>query len=141
MRYVTYDEAGNLTGSYLQDVHPDHLSHYIPVSDEIGLNWTAYKANVVRNGVEPAPPVVPPVVVPDEVTRRRGLQALLISGVTEAMIEAAIEAALTGLECELALIEFRTSQTFERNRPLVLAIGGAMGLDLDELFTLAASLP
>lgn len=141
MRYVTYDDTGNLTGCYLQDVHPDHLSHHIMVSEEYAINWPAYKANVVRNGLELAPPVVSPVVVPTEVSRRRGLQALLISGVTEAMIEVAIEAALSGLQRDLAMIEFRTSQTFERNRPLVLAIGGAMGLDLDDLFTLAGSLP
>jgi hypothetical protein len=103
--------------------------------------WFLNGENRAAHGVTEVadPPPVP--VVPQEVTRRRGLQALLISGVTEAMIEAAIEAALTGLQRELALIEFRTSQTFERTRPLVIAIGGAMGLDLDELFILAASLP
>lgn len=103
--------------------------------------WFADPVNRAEHGITEAedPPVDP--VVPQEVSRRRGLQALLISGVTEAMIEAAIEAALSGLQRDLAMIEFRTSQTFERNRPLVIAIGGAMSLDLDDLFTLAGSLP
>lgn len=83
----------------------------------------------------------PPVVVPQKVTRRQGLQALLLIGVTVPMIEAHIEASeMTDLQKGLALIEVRDSQDFERNRPLVVSIGTALGLDLDELFTTAASL-
>jgi hypothetical protein len=103
--------------------------------------WFADPTNRAEHGITEVEDPPPEVVVPSEVTRRRGLQALLISGVTEAMIETAINGALTGLNRDLALIEFRTSQTFERTRPLVIAIGGAMGLDLDDLFILAGSLP
>jgi hypothetical protein len=80
-------------------------------------------------------------VVPAEVTRRAGLQALLLEGVTEAMVEAKIEELLVSPDKEMALIEFRASQVFQRNRPLVMQIGTAMGLDLDALFISAASLP
>lgn len=55
MNYVTYDEAGNLTGAYIQDVLPQHQPTHIEVSPEIYDNWTAYRANAARNGVELAP--------------------------------------------------------------------------------------
>lgn len=50
--YVTYDEAGNLTGGYLQALHPEHAGAYIIVSDDIRLNWPNYRANAARDGVE-----------------------------------------------------------------------------------------
>lgn len=79
--------------------------------------------------------------VPQSVTRRQGLQALYLAGVTEAMIEAKIIELLDGNERALALIEFRTSQTFERNRQLVIQMGAAFGLDLNAIFTTAHSIP
>ena len=57
MRYVTYDPTGNLTGCYLQDLHPDHADNCIPVSEDIAREWANYRANEARDGVEPAPPV------------------------------------------------------------------------------------
>lgn len=81
-------------------------------------------------------------VVPSEVSRRRGLQALLLErGITESAVETAITSHLDGIERDLALIEFTTSQTFERYRPLVIQMGALLGLDLDALFIKAASLP
>lgn len=50
--YVTYDEFGNLTGGFLQEIHTEHADCYIIVSDEIRLNWPNYKANSDRTGVE-----------------------------------------------------------------------------------------
>jgi hypothetical protein len=90
----------------------------------IGAQWVAASATV-----------------PAEVTRRAGLQALLLEGVTEAMVEAKIEELLTSPDKEMALIEFRASQVFIRQRPLVIQIGTALGLDLDAVFIRAAALP
>lgn len=59
MNYVTYDADGNLTGSYQQDLHPDHAGNYIEVSDEQRLDWVLYRANAGRNGLELVPPVAP----------------------------------------------------------------------------------
>lgn len=86
------------------------------------------------------PPVAPPEPVPQEVTRRQGWQALFLAGVTEADVEAIINAIENDTERGLALIELRTATTFERHRPLVLAAGAALGLDLDQLFIDAAKL-
>lgn len=77
--------------------------------------------------------------IPQSVTRRQGLQALFLEGVTEAMIEAQIDL-MPSPQKELALIELRTSQVFERGRPLVVQMGAAFSLDLDALFIKADSL-
>lgn len=93
--------------------------------------------------VEPVEPVPPAPVVPQEVSRRRGLQALYkMYGLTETAIEAKIAEAIANPDEQyLALTEFRTSQTFERNRALVVMMGTMLDLDLDALFILASSIP
>lgn len=54
MRYVTFDQDGNLTGCYLQELAHDN---HIEIDEATAKNWAAYKANAQRNGVELAPPV------------------------------------------------------------------------------------
>jgi hypothetical protein len=61
MEYVTYNEAGKLTGGYSQDLHADHASKYIAVTASERQRWTAYRANAARSGLEPAAPIVPPM--------------------------------------------------------------------------------
>lgn len=97
--------------------------------------------SIINGQLVPAPPPVPEV--PAEVSRRRGLQALYIMyGLTEDAIVAKITQAITDPAAQyLALTEFKTSQTFERHRPLVLSMAQIMALDLDALFIKAASLP
>lgn len=51
--YVTYDEAGNLTGAYLQELQPEHQDCSIAVDEAVRLDWLAYRANETRDGVEP----------------------------------------------------------------------------------------
>lgn len=55
MDYVTYDDAGKLTGGYCQDLSPAHEAGHIEVTAEQRENWTAYQANAARDGVELAP--------------------------------------------------------------------------------------
>lgn len=83
-----------------------------------------------------------PPPVPSEVTRRQGLQALFLrKQITEAMVEAKIKEVVTEPAAQyLALTEFRASQVFERDRPLVNSVGAAFGLDLDDLFIFAKTL-
>lgn len=57
MEYVTYNEAGILIGSYMQDLQPEHQGHYIEVNSEQRVNWVNYRANIDRNGLLPAPAV------------------------------------------------------------------------------------
>jgi class 3 adenylate cyclase len=57
MNYVTYDEAGNLTGAFLQELQPEHAECHIEVTEEQRMNWTNYRANAVRDGVEAIAPI------------------------------------------------------------------------------------
>lgn len=52
IRYVTYDEFGNLTGCYLQELAEEHAEYYIIISEEIAMSWVMYRANAARDGVE-----------------------------------------------------------------------------------------
>lgn len=81
------------------------------------------------------------VVVPREVTMRQARQALILAGLDEA-VEAAL-AAMPGTPGKLARAEWERSQTVQRNRPLVLQMGTALGLtsaQLDQLFITASQL-
>ena len=79
-------------------------------------------------------------LVPQEVTRRQGLRALFLAGVTEADIESFIGQIEDETERGFALIDFRSAATWSRTWPLVIAAGAALGLDLDALFIQAATL-
>lgn len=54
--YVTFDAAGNLTGSYLQEISPEHYQNYILVDANVRANWPLYRANSLHDGVELLPP-------------------------------------------------------------------------------------
>lgn len=84
-----------------------------------------------------------PQEVPKEVSRRRGLQALfMLHGLRDTDIEAAIATHITNQDEQyMAMTEFRTSQTFELDRPLLVMMCAALGLDRPALFTYAANLP
>lgn len=66
--YITYDENGNLTGAYIQELQVEHADAYIVVSDDIRMWWVNYRANEARNEVELIPPstLAPPDDPPPE---------------------------------------------------------------------------
>lgn len=79
--------------------------------------------------------------IPRIVTMRQARLALSRSGLLTA-VNAAL-AAMPGTEGEEARIEWEFSGTVERDKPLVQSLALALGItsqQLDELFTLAASL-
>jgi hypothetical protein len=82
-------------------------------------------------------------VVPKVVSRRRGMQALFLKyGITEEMVLAKIaEIVMNPADQYMAVTEFKTSQTFEIQRPLVVSMCDAMQLDRPALFILASQLP
>lgn len=149
--YVTYDDASMLTGSYFQLLHPDHAANYIAVDEETRAHWSTYRANEARDGVDllpPAPPApTPEPIVPQRVTRRQARQALLLEGLLDDVptaIAALDDGTPEGVQkMRMAQIEWEDSLEFERARPLVMEIAGAIGLDaeaLDQLFITAAGL-
>ena len=86
-----------------------------------------------------APPPPGPVV-PQEVTSRQAHAALILRGY-DTLIDQYIDAIADPVDRKLTRNEYEQSAVFERHRPLVLEIGAALSLDLDELFIYAASLP
>lgn len=52
MRYVTFDEDGNLTGYYEQDMQPDHEDCHIETVAPMVNIWPNYRANENRDGLE-----------------------------------------------------------------------------------------
>lgn len=93
---------------------------------------------------DPANPPVPPVeptpvpVVPAAVTARQARLALLAADQLSAVASAI--AALPDGQREAAQIEWEYASTVERESPLVLMLGAALGLDLDALFLQASTL-
>lgn len=76
--------------------------------------------------------------IPQEVTMRQARQQLIKTGKL-----AAVNAALAGMAGEageLARAEWEYSTVVQRNRPLVLTLGSALGIDLDAMFIAAAAL-
>lgn len=81
-------------------------------------------------------------LVPASVTRRQARQALLLAGLLDD-VQPAIDAIPDPQQRGLAQIEWDDSQEFERHRPLLIQLAGALGLDgeaLDGLFVQAAGL-
>ena len=54
--YVTFDEAGNLTGFYQQELLPEHENAYLEVSPGLWMTWFNFRMNVARDGLEVRPP-------------------------------------------------------------------------------------
>lgn len=84
----------------------------------------------------------PPPLVPASCTRRQGLRALLVFGVTRADIEAQIAAIENETEREEAQIDYEAG-VWERGNPRLQQMWAALGgapEQLDDLFRLAVTL-
>lgn len=79
------------------------------------------------------------VLVPQTVTRRQARQALLLRGYLD-RIPATIAAIPDTTARRMAEIEWEDAREFDRQRPLVISMGAALGINLDELFILAGTL-
>ena len=83
-----------------------------------------------------------PDPVPQEVTRRQAVQALILTGKV-GLVQPAIDAIADPTQRALMQSEWSDSQTFQRQRPSLIQMATAIGLssaDLDNLFTFAATL-
>lgn len=56
MIYVTYDQDGNLTGFFIQELRAEHAECHIELQGEPVPSWTSYQANAERTGIEVVPP-------------------------------------------------------------------------------------
>lgn len=83
-----------------------------------------------------------PEPVPQTVTRRQARQALLLNNLLD-QVPGKIAAIPDPVHRAMAQIEWEDSQSFERNRPLLISVGIALGLDsagLDDIFRQASKL-
>lgn len=142
-RYVTYLPDGTLDGCFMQEPAAEHIGRMIDIDDVISVTWASYRANTARDGVELAPPApAPQPQVPLQVSRRQARQALLLAGLLD-QVPAKIALIEDTTKRGMAQIEWEDSQVFERNRPLLIEIAAAIGLDaagLDKLFIEAGGL-
>jgi len=137
MKYVTFDENGNLTGAFTQSLHPAHAAAHIEVSDAEYSNWTGYKANQTRDGLEVAPVPVPAIQIPQVVSRAQFILALLQIDLLDE-VEAAIAQADRATQ-----INYNERLEFERSFPLIATMAAVLGrtdAEIDALFVLAATL-
>lgn len=102
-------------------------------------NWCAQYAAVAP------PPDIPPVVVegvPQSVTRRQGRQALILAGKLH-LVQQAIDAIPDATQRAMMQSEWDDSQEFHRQRPSLILLATAIGLDAaatDALFIQAGGL-
>jgi hypothetical protein len=123
------DNGGNYLGGY-DGAEPPEGAIEVPHAPANGADTWA-------GGVWVATPAVPTAV-----TRRQARQALLLAGLLD-NVQPAINAIPDATARGLAQIEWDDSLEFQRERPLVISIGAAIGLDaagLDGLFVQAAAL-
>jgi len=92
--------------------------------------WPQYREVITE-------PVTEVITVPMHKAR----EALIRSGVSVAVVDAAIEAIPDATERELARNAWEYSPTVSSTSALVQALGPALGLDVDELFSYARALP
>lgn len=112
----------------------DTLIRIDNLSPNPAIDWT-YDGNTF------SAPVVPPEPIAD-VTPRQMRQALILSGVSLAAIDAALNS-LSEPTKSLAMVEWEYSIAFQRNRPLVAQVGIMLGWtnqQLDALWIFASGL-
>lgn len=119
-----HDEFNSITDGH-------HYQAVIDVTSSdpaVQVGW-AYDAGLIYNKL------------PD-VTPRQIRQALILSGVSMAMIEEALNS-LPEPTRSLALVEWEYSIAFKRRNPLVMSVGGLLGwtsAQIDDLWTFAGKL-
>lgn len=142
MDYVTYAADGTLTGGYSQPLHPTHAGNHIPVSAAQRLNWTAYRANAARTGVELVLPASPIATVPQTVPMLNAHLAMIAAG-WMAPVRTHIAALTDPARRARAEAFLDQAETMQRNHELVRTITAALGksdAEVDALFVAAAAL-
>ncbi|MEG0936579.1 MAG: hypothetical protein RSE32_08155 [Comamonas sp.] len=114
-----------------------NLSERVPALQDYEIDPPATPDRVFAGGDQVDMPRVPA-----KVTRRQARQALLLAGLLD-KVQPAIDAIPDPIARQLAQIEWDDSQDFERERPLLVQLGYALGLDdsgLDAIFIQAGGL-
>jgi type IV secretory pathway VirB6-like protein len=114
----------------------DYQGNKIGELDDTGLSEAQVTKKLTEYAQAPAAEII------HDVTPRQIRQALILSGVSMASIESALDT-LSEPTKSLAKAEWEYSISFQRNRPLVAQVGQLLGwsnAQLDALWKFAASL-
>jgi hypothetical protein len=109
--------------------------------DEANTDYQAYLAWMAE-GNEPEPYEAPAPTIPYSVTRRQAKQALILDGLID-MVQPAIDSIPDPVQRALMQVEWDDSQEFLRDRPQLIMLAAALGLDsagLDAIFVKASLL-
>lgn len=142
MEYVTYAADGTLTGGYSQPLHPAHAASHIPVTAVQRANWTAYRANAARTGLEAAPAAIVTPAVPQEVPMLNAHLAMIAAG-WMAPVRTYIASIADPLRRARAEAFLDRAATMRRDHELVKLVPAAIGkteAEVDALFAVAAAL-
>jgi hypothetical protein len=124
------------------EVGADQIAEPVAVENVDGVWTQMWNVRAATQEELDARAAAAKALVPQQVTRRQARQALLLNGLLD-QVPTKIALISDPTERGLAQIEWEDSQVFERNRPLLISIGTAIGLDsdgLDALFTQATGL-
>lgn len=131
----------NEDGTPIMAPNPDIIA-----SDENYMQWVieqavkSYNVNLAAPAPAPAPPAGEVGGVPQEVTRRQAIQALINRNLYQ-LVQPAIDAIADPTERATMQNEWDNSLSFQRQRPSLIALATAIGItDLDEMFVYAATL-
>lgn len=141
MIYVTYDDAGNLTGKFDQDLHAEHAQCFLEVHPVMAENWLAYRMNSDRTALELAPVVTPAPVVPQRVPMLNAVLTMIEAGWWDPL-NAHVES-LAPKERAIARAYLDRALTMARDHDLVKSIPAALGkteADVDQLFIVAGAM-
>lgn len=137
MRYAIID-GGTVANIVVADPAFAADQGWIEAGPDVAVGWT-WDGETFAAPAPPSPEELRALIPP--VTRRQARLALLGAGLLDDA-----EAALNNLDepqRTAALIEWQDASVFQRDHPLIAAIGGALGLSesqVDDLFTQAAAL-
>jgi hypothetical protein len=140
MRLVNDGDSATCIAQW-QAVNPGEYVSHVSLPDEaLPQDRTQRALWALVDGAVVIDPSLAPV--PQEVSRRQAKEALRRAGLLS-QVQPAIDAILDADQRTAMQIEWDDSQVFQRNRPSLIAIGTALGLDsaeIDALFVTAAAL-
>lgn len=141
------DAAGNPTAVPNPDLHASNAEYVGWLMAQANASWCT---QAQAAGVTPPTAVPPPSVnsIPQQVTRRQGIQALInktnAQGQTYySLVQPAINAITDPATKATMQNEWDNSTMFERQRASLISLAGAIGINsagLDSLFQYAATL-
>ena len=145
----SFDSQGWLSSTAIEGRFTDCETPKEPLSEGFNWNFTGIRwVQLPTSGpVQEHISVIPPgshsqASSASLASGRHARQALLLAGMLDA-VDGAIKAIPDTMQRGMVQIEWDDSQVFERNRPTLLALAKAIGLDsaaLDKLFLQAAKL-